>query len=85
MRIPGSDKKRRDSKSFLEDGASQPKEDASALVDRALGVEWYERVGNEVDFAASALCRLRRARSALLRLGHRHVCTATRPSAQHSF
>ena len=63
MRIPGSDKKVRHTKSFLAEDASRLKDEASALLDRALGVEWYERVGNEVDFAASALCRLRRARA----------------------
>jgi hypothetical protein len=35
-------------------------EDASALLDRAVGVEWYERPGGDVDRAAYLLCRLRR-------------------------
>jgi hypothetical protein len=64
MRIPGSDKKGRNTESFLAaDDASRLLDEASALLDRALGVEWYERAGNEVDLAASALCRLRRARA----------------------
>jgi hypothetical protein len=64
MRIPGSDKKGRNTKSFLAaDDASRLTDEASALLDSAVGVEWYERAGNEVDFAASALCRLRRARA----------------------
>ena len=64
MRIPGSDKKGRNTTSFLAaDDASRLTDEASALLDGALGVEWYERAGNEVDLAASALCRLRRARA----------------------
>ncbi len=32
-----------------------------ALLGRAKGASWYEDVGNEVDIAVAALCRLRRA------------------------
>jgi hypothetical protein len=38
-------------------------DEAPALLDQAAGVEWYERRGNDVDFAAYMLCRLRRARA----------------------
>ena len=64
MRIPGSDNKGHTTKSFVAaDDASRLTDEASPLLDRALGVEWYERAGNEVDFAAYVLCRLRRARA----------------------
>ncbi len=64
MRIPGSGEKGRNTKSFVAaDDASRLTDEASPLLDRALGVEWYDRAGNEVDFAAYVLCRLRRARA----------------------
>jgi hypothetical protein len=34
---------------------------ARALVERAVGMQWYDRIDNEADRAALALCRLRRA------------------------
>ena len=64
MRIPGSDNKGRSTKSFVAaDDASRLTDEASPLLDRALGVEWYDRAGNDVDLAAYVLCRLRRARA----------------------
>jgi len=64
MRVPGSDEKGRSTKSFVAaDDASRLTDEASPLVDRALGAEWYNRPGNDVDFAAYMLCRLRRARA----------------------
>ncbi len=38
-------------------------DEAPELLDRAAGVEWYERPGNDIDRAAYMLCRLRRARA----------------------
>ena len=65
MRFPGSDARGRRTKSFVAaDAVSRFTDEASPLLDRALGVEWYDRAGNEVDRAAYALCRLRRARAA---------------------
>lgn len=43
--------------------ASSIADDAPEILDRAAGVEWYERPGTDVDFAAYMLCRLRRARA----------------------
>ena len=64
MRIPGSDDKGRNVKSFVAaHDASRLTDEASTLVDRALGIEWYDQAGNEVDYAAYVLCRLRRARA----------------------
>ena len=64
MRIPSGDAKGRQTSSFVAaDDASRLTDEASPLLDHALGVEWYDRAGNEVDFAAYVLCRLRRARA----------------------
>ncbi len=64
MRIPGRDETGGNTRSFIAaDDASRLTDEASPLLDRALGVEWYDRPGNEVDFAAYVLCRLRRARA----------------------
>jgi hypothetical protein len=45
--------------------AGRQAERASALLDRAVGVEWYRENGTAVDEAALALCRLRRAQAGL--------------------
>jgi hypothetical protein len=64
MRIGGRGEKGRDSGYYrAADEASRLAEQAPDLLDRAAGVEWYERPGNDVDLAAYTLCRLRRARS----------------------
>jgi len=62
MRISGDDG--RDSKYFVAaEDASRLSGEAGLLLDRALGVEWYEESGSDVDLAALTLCRLRRARA----------------------
>ncbi len=38
-------------------------EEAVPMLEQAVGVTWYETPGNEIDRAALALCRLRRARA----------------------
>jgi hypothetical protein len=65
MRFRSSDRKRRTtSESEIAAGEAERLErDAPALVDAAVDVEWYSRVGNDVDLAAYKLCLLRRARS----------------------
>jgi hypothetical protein len=45
--------------------AGRQAEKATALLDRAVGVEWYRDNGTVVDEAALALCRLRRAQAGL--------------------
>ncbi len=50
---------------------------APQLVERALGVQWYETIGNEADVAALALCRLRRSRAGM-RGGPEHGDAAVR-------
>lgn len=63
MRYPG-DEKGRDTKNFVAaEDAGRLADEAGALLDRAVGVEWYEQSGNDIDLAALTLCRLRRARA----------------------
>jgi hypothetical protein len=47
------------------------------IVERALGVQWYEVIGNDADVAALALCRLRRSRAGV-RGGPEHGDAAVR-------
>ena len=64
MRIQSGESGARGTRSFVAaDDASRLTEQASPLIDKALGVDWYERPGSEVDLAAYVLCRLRRARA----------------------
>lgn len=62
MRIPNADDKGRDTRYFVaaEDGG-RLEDQAGPLLEQAVGVEWYERGGSDVDRAALTLCRLRRA------------------------
>jgi len=63
MRRPSRDEKKGDSRYFVAaEDAGYFASQVPALVDRAVGVEWYERGGTDIDRAALALCRLRRAR-----------------------
>jgi hypothetical protein len=64
MRIPGADDKGRDTRYFVAaEDAGQLSDEAGPLLDRAVGVEWYEHGGSDVDRAALTLCRLRRAKA----------------------
>ena len=64
MRIPGPDDSRRDTRYFVAaEDAGRLADEAAPLLDQAVGVEWYEQAGSEVDRAALTLCRLRRARA----------------------
>jgi len=64
MRLPGASDRDRDTRYFVaaEDG-SRLAEQAAAALESAVGVEWYEQHGSEVDRAARTLCLLRRARA----------------------
>jgi hypothetical protein len=63
MRRPERDEKRRDTRYFVaSEDAGHFAARVPALVDRAVGIEWYEHHGTDIDRAALALCRLRRAR-----------------------
>ncbi|HUG65245.1 MAG TPA: hypothetical protein VMK83_08510 [Gaiellaceae bacterium] len=64
MQIPRADEKRRDSSNFVAaEVAGERADEATALLDRAVGVEWYREHGTDVDHAALVLCLLRRARA----------------------
>lgn len=64
MQIPRADEKGRDSSNFVAaEAAGSYAGEAVRLLDRAVGVEWYSQHGTDVDHAALALCRLRRARA----------------------
>jgi hypothetical protein len=64
MRVPGEDDKRRDTRYFVAaEDATSLAGSAAPLVETAVGVEWYHHGGSDVDRAAFALCRLRRARA----------------------
>lgn len=59
------------------DDAARLEDEVVALVERAVGVQWYDVAGNDADRAAVALCRLRRTRAGL-RGGPAHGDTAVR-------
>jgi len=61
VRPRGGDRK--DSGGFFvaTDDAEQLAQDAGPLLERAVGVGWYDAIGSDVDLAALVLCRLRRA------------------------
>ena len=53
MRIPSDDAKSRDSRYFLAaEDVGKLVDDAVPLLDRAVGVDWYEHGGNDADRAA---------------------------------
>jgi len=49
----------------VSEDAGRLTDEVGPLLEAAVGVQWYETLGNEVDLAALALCRLRRARAGL--------------------
>ena len=64
MQVPGSDDRRRDTRYFVAaEDTSRHAENAGPLLESAVGVEWYEHPGSQVDHATLTLCRLRRARA----------------------
>ena len=64
MRGSKQDRSGGDNRSYAAtEEAGRLSEIAGPLVDRALGSEWYEQPGSDVDRAALTLCRLRRARA----------------------
>lgn len=64
MRNPGADDRGRDTKYFVAaEDASRLADEALEALEGAVGVDWYERHGTEIDRAARTLCLLRRARA----------------------
>lgn len=66
MALPRREKPRTDADFVVAtDDAARLIDEVPALIERAVGVGWYEEIGNDADMAALALCRLRRSRSGL--------------------
>ena len=63
------------------DDAGRLADEVVPLIERAVGVQWYDAIGNDADLAALALCRLRRSRSGL-RGGPEHGDAAVREALQ---
>lgn len=64
MQIPGANEKPRNSSNFVAaEDAGTFADEAAALLDRAIGVDWYRQHASDIDRASLALCRLRRARA----------------------
>ncbi len=64
MRVPGDDAIQRDTRYFVAaEDVGRFTEEAGPILEQAIGVEWYDHHGSEVDRAALTLCRLRRARA----------------------
>ena len=65
MQIPGAGRpESRNTRDFVAaEDAGALADRAVPLLDRAVGVEWYEQHGTDVDQAALTLCLLRRARA----------------------
>ena len=79
MPIPRrGDERRSDDRFFVAaEDAGRLELGAPQLIDRALGVQWYDTIGTEADAAALALCRLRRSRAGM-RGGPEHGDAAVR-------
>jgi hypothetical protein len=78
VQIPRKRERRRETHfSVADDDASRLADETPTLIERAVGVQWYEEVGNDADLAALALCRLRRSRAGL-RGGPAHGDAAVR-------
>ena len=78
MGMTGKHGRSRDSRStYAAEAATELADEAPLLIDNAVGVEWYERPGSDVDYAGYMLCRLRRARAGA-KGGHLHGDDAVR-------
>jgi hypothetical protein len=60
---PGGLKRRESSDFVAAEDAGAYAESAGPLLEQAIGVEWYDRYGTQVDHAAMTLCLLRRAKA----------------------
>ena len=61
VRIPRADDPRETTFAIAADDAAAAMDAAGDLLEQAIEVEWYDEYGTDVDRAAIALCRLRRA------------------------
>ena len=66
MQIPGAGglEKRNTGDFVAAEDAGSLEDQAVPQLTRAVGVEWYQQHGTEIDRATAILCRLRRARAA---------------------
>ena len=60
---PGRQDRRESSDFVAAEDAGAYADSAGPLLEHAVGVEWYDRYGTEVDRAAMTLCLLRRAKA----------------------
>ncbi len=60
MRIPRADDPRETNFAIAADDSAAALDAAGRLLEEAIGVDWYEEYGSDVDRAALALCRVRR-------------------------
>jgi hypothetical protein len=60
---PGGRERRKCSDFVAAEDAGAYADSAGPLLEQAVGVEWYDRYGTEVDRAAMTLCLLRRAKA----------------------
>jgi|SRR3990170_1362593 len=77
MRFLGNDESANTRYFVAAEDAARLSDQARQLLDRAVGIEWYEQPGSDVDRAALTLCLLRRA-SAGEKGGPRHGDEAVR-------
>jgi hypothetical protein len=80
VRIPGDDR-RETGFQIASDDVVRFAVEAGPLVERSVGVGWYDEHGSEVDRAALTLCRLRRA-TAGMRGGPEHGDRAVRDALE---
>lgn len=78
MPIPRKGKARTDADfAVATDDAARLADQVVPMIERAVGVQWYDTFDNEADLATLALCRLRRTRAGL-RGGPEHGDAAVR-------
>ena len=66
MHVPRKDEIRGDARFFVAgEDASRFADETLAVLERAIGIDWYTSYGTDVDLAALNLCRLRRASASL--------------------
>jgi hypothetical protein len=64
--VPRGDQPRTEARNFAAaTDAAGLVDEIGRLAERAVGVHWYESIGNDADLTALALCRYRRARAGI--------------------
>ena len=66
VQFPRKDERREGARFFVaSEDASRLADETGAVLERAVGIQWYDSLGSDVDLAALNLCRLRRAGAGL--------------------